>query len=74
MMGVTHGDSQLSDLNSAHGHQPKVAAVLRRQYLEEDEQHSQASLRWFMHVPSGAHQVVTETNMLNTVEGSRLPW
>ena len=27
-----------------------------------------------MRAPTGAHQVITETNALNTVEGSRLPW
>ena len=56
------------------GHQPKGAAALWRQYLEEDEQHSWASLRWFMCAPIGVRWVVTETNALNTVEGSRLPW
>ena len=74
VMGVTCGDSQLSNLDSAHGHQPKDVAVLQRQYLEEDEQHSQPSLGWFMHAPTGVHQVITETNALNTVEESRLPW
>ena len=73
MTGVTCGDSQLSHLNSACGHQPKCAAVLQRWYLEEDEQHSWASLRWFMRAPTGAHRVVTETNALNTVEGIKLP-
>ena len=74
MMGVTRGNLWLSNLNSACRHQPKGMAVLQRQHLEEDEQHSQALLRWFMCAPTGAHQVVTETNVLNTVEGSRLPW
>ena len=71
--GVTHGDSWLSNLDSAHGHQLKGAAILQRQHLEEDEQHSWASLRWFMHIPAGVRRVITETNVLNTVEGSRLP-
>ena len=74
MMSVTHGDSWLSNLNSACGHQPKGAAVLWRWYLEEDKQHSWAVMRWFMCAPTGACQVITETNALNTVEGSRLLW
>ena len=73
-MDVTHGDLQLSNLNSACGHQPKGAAVLQRWYLEGDKQHSQALLRWFTCAPAGVCQVVTETNTLSTVEGSRLPW
>ena len=40
--------------------------------MKEDKQHSQASLRWLMHAPTGVCRVVTETNALNTVEGSRL--
>ena len=74
VMGVTHGDSWLSSLDSACGHQPKGVAVLQRWYLEEDEQHSWALLRWFVCTPAGVCQVITETNMLNTVEGRRLPW
>ena len=74
MRRETCGDSWLSNQNSACRHQPKGAAVLWRQYLEGDEQHSWASLRWFMHAATGALRVVTETNMLSTVEGSRLLW
>ena len=55
MTDVTCGDSRLSNLNSAHGHQPKGVAVLWRRYLEGDEQHSQALLRWFICTPTGAH-------------------
>ena len=54
-------------------HGSPVEAVLWRQYLEGDEQHSWASLRWFTHAPAGVCQVVTETNTLSTVEGSGLP-